>query len=167
MAYLVESPERPLLAIVGGGRLEPRLKLIDGLLDLVDTLAIGGGLAATFIAAADVSGDVGGDGGTSVDAGGGGRRRKIRRGPGGVGRPRDPPDVLEAARKLLVKARKRGVEVRFFSWTGRSPEERVAIYLGPSCASTSFIASFVLTKPNRQCRSYCSTTVRYNLFPTD
>ncbi|CAM9228266.1 unnamed protein product, partial [Laminaria digitata] len=43
--------------------------------------------------------------------GGGGGRRKIRRGPGGVGRPRDHPDVLEAARRLLVKARKRGVEM--------------------------------------------------------
>lgn len=52
MAYLTESSDRPLLAIVGGGSLEPRLKLIDGLLDLVDTLALGGGLAATFIAAA-------------------------------------------------------------------------------------------------------------------
>lgn len=116
MAYLAESPDRPLLAIVGGGRLEPRLKLIDGLLDLVDTLAIGGGLAATFIAAADVSGDFG----TSGDGGGGGGRRKLRRGPGGVGRPRDPPDVLEAARRLLVKARKRGVEVRVVSWPGIS-----------------------------------------------
>ncbi|CAB1098944.1 unnamed protein product [Ectocarpus sp. CCAP 1310/34] len=51
MAYLTEASDRPLLAIVGGGSLEPRLKLIDGLLDLVDTLAIGGGLAATFVAA--------------------------------------------------------------------------------------------------------------------
>lgn len=52
MAYLTECPDKPLLAIVGGGSLEPRLQLIDGLLDLVDTLAVGGGLAATFIAAA-------------------------------------------------------------------------------------------------------------------
>lgn len=52
MAYLTECSHKPLLAIVGGGSLEPRLKLIDGLLDVVDTLAVGGGLAATFIAAA-------------------------------------------------------------------------------------------------------------------
>lgn len=52
MAYLTESSDKPLLAIIGGGSLEPRLKLVDGLLDLVDTLALGGGLAATFIAAA-------------------------------------------------------------------------------------------------------------------
>lgn len=118
MAYLAESPDRPLLAIVGGGRLEPRIKLIDGLLDLVDNLAIGGGLAATFIAAADVGGHISVDCGTIGDGGGGGERRKLRRGPGGVGRPRDPPDVLEAARRLLVKARKRGVEVRFATWVG-------------------------------------------------
>lgn len=54
MAYLTEASDRPLLAIVGGASLEPRLKLIDGLLDLVDTLAIGGGLAATFVAASSI-----------------------------------------------------------------------------------------------------------------
>lgn len=52
MAYLTECSDRPFLAVVGGSSLEPRLKLVDGLLDLVDTLAVGGGLAATFVAAA-------------------------------------------------------------------------------------------------------------------
>lgn len=33
-------------------------------------------------------------------------------GKGAAGMPRDPPDVVEAARRLLIKARKRGVEVR-------------------------------------------------------
>lgn len=56
MAYLTECSDKPLLAIVGGGSLEPRLKLIDGLLDLVDTLAVGGGLSATFLAAAAETG---------------------------------------------------------------------------------------------------------------
>lgn len=142
MAYLAESPDRPLLAIVGGSSLEPRIKLIDGLLDLVDTLAIGGGLAATFIAAADFSGDFG----TSGDGGGGGGGRKLRRGPGGVGRPRDPPDVLEAARRLLVKARKRGVEVRVVSWAGVSPKEKVGFFLGEvpvMCFNATFIVSCV------------------------
>lgn len=73
MAYLTECSDRPLLAIVGGGSLEPRLKLIDGLLDLVDTIALGGGMAATFIAAAAETaamnaerGDTTGLGGTTI-----------------------------------------------------------------------------------------------------
>lgn len=108
MAYLTECPERPLLAIVGGESLESRLKLIDGLLDLVDILAIGGGLAATFIAATNMNR------GQDVAFNGGGgerRKRKTKWGPGTAGAPRDLLDVLEVARRLLVKARKRGVEV--------------------------------------------------------
>lgn len=68
MAYLTECSDKPLLAIVGGGSLEPRLKLIDGLLDLVDTLAVGGGLAATFIAAAaETAMEAAGGGGIAAD----------------------------------------------------------------------------------------------------
>ncbi|CAN0403208.1 unnamed protein product, partial [Discosporangium mesarthrocarpum] len=52
LAYLIEVPRRPFLAILGGESLQPRLKLVDSLIDLVDTLALGGGLAATFTAAA-------------------------------------------------------------------------------------------------------------------
>lgn len=43
-------------------------------------------------------------------------------GKGTAGRPRDPPDVVEAARRLLVKARKRGVKVS--KQARRNPEER-------------------------------------------
>lgn len=102
MAYLTESPDRPLLAMIGGASLQPRLKLVDGLLDLVDTLAIGGGLAATFLAAAQDDGCHG-----RVEG-----RWANKWGKSKAGQPRDPPETREAARRLLVKARKRGVEVR-------------------------------------------------------
>lgn len=101
LAYLTEASDRPLLAIVGGERLEPRLKLIDGLLDIVDILAIGGGLSMTLLAAAHAG---------SVGCGAG-RKRPRKWGKGSVGFPRDPLDVLVPARRLLVKARKKGVEV--------------------------------------------------------
>ncbi len=83
MAYLTESSDkdkRPLLAIVGGGSLEPRLKLVDGLLDVVDTLAVGGGLAATFIAAAasvSISGAGGVEEGVNSSGSGSGRLEPI------------------------------------------------------------------------------------------
>lgn len=103
LAYLTGTPDRPLLAIVGGESLESRLQLIDALLDVVDILAIGGGLSATFIEAAKVGPD-----GGSV-----GKKRPRKWGKGSPGLLRDPPDVLVPARRLLVKARKRGVEVRY------------------------------------------------------
>lgn len=106
MAYLTETPDRPLLAIVGGRILESRLKLIDGLLDLVDTLAVGGELSVTFLAAMGIKAD------DAIGCSVGSRKRMRRWGKGCAGLPRDPPEVFIAARRLLVKARKRRVEVR-------------------------------------------------------
>lgn len=47
----VESPKRPLLAILGGAKVSDKLGVINNLLDKVDTLIIGGGMAYTFIKA--------------------------------------------------------------------------------------------------------------------
>jgi phosphoglycerate kinase len=45
-------PLRPLLAIVGGSKVSTKLALLEVLLDKVDQLIVGGGIANTFIAAA-------------------------------------------------------------------------------------------------------------------
>jgi len=45
------APERPLLAIVGGSKVSTKLGVLDALLDKVDELIVGGGIANTFIAA--------------------------------------------------------------------------------------------------------------------
>ncbi len=45
------EPERPLLAIVGGSKVSTKLGVLDHLLDKVDQLIVGGGIANTFIAA--------------------------------------------------------------------------------------------------------------------
>jgi phosphoglycerate kinase len=45
------APERPLLAIVGGSKVSTKLAVLDSLLDKVDELIVGGGIANTFIAA--------------------------------------------------------------------------------------------------------------------
>ena len=47
----VEQPVRPLVAILGGAKVADKLKVINNLLDKVDTLIIGGGMAYTFIKA--------------------------------------------------------------------------------------------------------------------
>ncbi|WLV23937.1 phosphoglycerate kinase [Aciduricibacillus chroicocephali] len=47
----LENPERPFTAIIGGAKVKDKIDVIDNLLDKVDTLLIGGGLANTFIKA--------------------------------------------------------------------------------------------------------------------
>ena len=47
----VNNPVRPLVAILGGSKVSSKISVIENLLDKVDTLIIGGGMAYTFMAA--------------------------------------------------------------------------------------------------------------------
>ena len=47
----LETPQRPVAAIVGGAKISTKLDLLGNLLDKVDVLIIGGGMANTFLAA--------------------------------------------------------------------------------------------------------------------
>ena len=48
----VNNPERPFVAILGGAKVSSKISVINNLLDKVDTLIIGGGMAYTFSKAA-------------------------------------------------------------------------------------------------------------------
>jgi len=51
----LESPERPVAAIVGGAKVSTKLELLGNLVNKVDVLVIGGGMANTFLFAKGVS----------------------------------------------------------------------------------------------------------------
>ena len=45
---VVENPVRPLIVIMGGAKINDKIKCIYNLLDIVDEMIIGGGMAFTF-----------------------------------------------------------------------------------------------------------------------
>ena len=79
----VDHPERPFVAILGGAKVSSKISVINRLLDKVDTLIIGGGMAYTFSKAQ------GGKIGTSLCE----------------------DDYLEYALDMLKKAKEKGVKL--------------------------------------------------------
>ena len=79
----LHEPARPLVAIVGGSKVSTKLTVLDTLLDRVDQLIVGGGIANNFIAAAGHA----------------------------VGKSLYEPDLLDATRALVAKAEARGAAI--------------------------------------------------------
>ena len=52
LGKILNSPERPFIAILGGAKVSDKIAVIENLLGLVNTLIIGGGMAFTFLKAA-------------------------------------------------------------------------------------------------------------------
>ena len=84
LGRIFERPERPLLAVLGGAKVSDKLTLVEHLLERVDGLLVGGGMAFTFVRALGY----------------------------GTGRSLVEPDRVAAAQAVLAKARTRSVPVR-------------------------------------------------------
>lgn len=78
----LENPERPFVAILGGAKVSDKIGVIDSLLERVDTLMIGGGMAYTFFKAQGYE----------------------------VGNSICELDKLELAKNLMEKAKQKGVK---------------------------------------------------------
>jgi phosphoglycerate kinase len=83
LGKLLENPERPFAAIIGGAKVSDKIKVLKHLLDKVDVMVIGGGMANTFLLAQ-------------------GRP---------VGKSLAEPDRVDDARAILAAAETKGVTV--------------------------------------------------------
>ena len=83
MGRALESPEKPLAALMGGAKVSDKILLLENMLDKLDHLFIGGGMCVTFLKAQGH----------------------------GVGASQVEEDRLEFAREMLNGADKRGIEV--------------------------------------------------------
>ena len=80
---VLNSPERPLVAVLGGAKVSDKLVVVDNLIDRVDALLVGGGMAYTFLAAQGHS----------------------------IGSSLFEPDQLDVCRSALAKAEAKGVDL--------------------------------------------------------
>ena len=83
LARALETPARPLLAIVAGSKVSTKLELLSSLVGKVDQLIVGGGIANTFIAAQGLA----------------------------VGKSLHEADLLDTAKKIMADARARGADI--------------------------------------------------------
>jgi phosphoglycerate kinase len=51
LSGLLESPERPFAAVVGGAKVSGKIEVLTNLMDKVDVVVVGGGMANTFLVA--------------------------------------------------------------------------------------------------------------------
>lgn len=79
----LETPSKPLIAIVGGSKVSTKLTVLKSLSEKVDQLIVGGGIANTFIAAAGYS----------------------------VGKSLYEPDLIDEAKSLIAAARQAGSDI--------------------------------------------------------
>lgn len=78
---LLTDPDRPFVVVLGGSKVSDKLGVIENLIDRVDCLLIGGGMAFTFLAGQGLS----------------------------VGDSLLEPDEIEATKRFVARARDRGV----------------------------------------------------------
>jgi phosphoglycerate kinase len=83
LTAIMQKPKHPVVAIVGGSKVSTKLSLLDSLVQKIDTLIIGGGIANTFIAAEGYT----------------------------VGRSLYEPDLIDEAERLSLSAKNRGAEI--------------------------------------------------------
>ena len=83
MGKALSNPERPFVAILGGAKVSDKITVIENLIEKVDSIIIGGGMAFTFLKSLDYS----------------------------VGKSLLEEDKIELAKELIEKAKSKNVKI--------------------------------------------------------
>lgn len=82
---VMEAPERPLMAIIGGAKIADKIEVLNRFIEIADFIAVGGAMANTFLAAKGIE----------------------------VGKSKYDKDELPLAREIMEKAAERAKRERF------------------------------------------------------
>ncbi len=82
---VMDNPERPLMAIVGGAKISDKLEILNRFIDIADFVAVGGAMANTFLLAEGIE----------------------------VGKSLAEPDAVPLAKKIIERAREKAKKQRF------------------------------------------------------
>ena len=117
----LENPEHPFVAVLGGAKVSDKIWVIDNLIDKVDTLLVGGGMAYTFLRAEGVK----------------------------TGKSLCEEEKVRLAAELVCKARQKGVKLllpvdhvaaysvekgEHFVCKGDIPDDMMGVDIGPKTA---------------------------------
>lgn len=83
LAMLMEGPKKPFLTVMGGAKVSDKIKVIESMMEKIDTFLVGGAMAYTFLAAQGL----------------------------GVGKSRVEKDKLSFARDLIKRLESRGKKI--------------------------------------------------------
>ena len=83
MAPLLENPEKPFVAVIGGSKVSSKITVLESLVKTCDTIVIGGGMAYTFLSVLGKE----------------------------IGKSLFEPDYVDTAKAFLAKAAEKGVKV--------------------------------------------------------
>ncbi len=82
---VMDKPERPLMAIIGGAKISDKIEILNRFIDIADFVAVGGAMANTFLLAEGIQ----------------------------IGKSRAEPDDVPLAKEIIKKARAKAKRQRF------------------------------------------------------
>lgn len=82
---VMENPERPLMAVIGGAKISDKIEILNRFIDIADFVAVGGAMANTFLLAEGIK----------------------------VGKSLAEPDDVSLAKEIIAKARNKSKQQKF------------------------------------------------------
>lgn len=85
ISSVMENPNRPLMAVIGGSKIKDKIDILNRLIDIADIVAVGGAMANTFLLAEGIA----------------------------IGKSKADPDEVPLAKEIIAKARAKAADQHF------------------------------------------------------